>query len=216
MGRRISDKHHQALADGWRRSLVAVNWVLRGSASNARRLAVEIGLDPAKIFPERRLRFQQALEKLAPALSAAGTGGARDVRPDALDAWIEQHLLRRGPDLLIPENVRRASLARQRDTHRRSSHSEAGLHSARIEMPEASWKKLKSIQSHLGRGRQNEEAPSRKVTLGLALARVIDAYFEGLAATKPKKGNRRGDPAASGHADLLASLTPDSTRAEPV
>jgi hypothetical protein len=189
MGRPISAEHYQALRDEWRGQLLAVEWRATVPISDVLRLAHTIGTDPSGIDAAERSHLKRALKGLRAALLTLGENGKEGQCPDALDDWIDRHLLVRGHDLLIPEARRRAMLVRCRDGARRQRHAEEGMHSARVEMREEAWAKLRLIMPEF------QKLTSGKVSLGQALERVINAHFERVKASE-RRGTNKGVPKA--------------------
>lgn len=180
MGRRHSPENCQAAVDEWRIRLLAVAWDKRGRGT-AQLLAATLGINSATAVATRGKPLRDAAVPLHRAILAVADGTAR---PDALDEWIDQHLLRRGGELLISDVQRRTVLTRARDFRRRRAHAERGLRSARIELSEKSWAKLKSIRDELAR-------TYGKVTLGWALERIIAAHGAAQPTAPPKKDKGR-------------------------
>jgi hypothetical protein len=112
-----------------------------------------------------------------------------------LEEWINRYLVERGDRLLITEERRRAQLVRLRDGDRRQAHTRRGLRSARVEMPEESWKKLRRVGVQQG-----------TLTLGQTLALVIDAYVAAEKVTGSKKRRSRDQESLGIQADMLAPL----------
>jgi hypothetical protein len=196
MGRGNFPEHYQWVLDDWRCRLLAVAW-RRGGGGNAQMLAVTIGIDSRASDSSRSRRLREAAKVLLPAIAAASEGSAR---PDALDAWIDQHLVRRGRELLISEGVRRTALARARDVRRRQTHADRGLRSARIEMLAESWAKLEAIRAELGAGTVG------KVTLGAALEHIIAAYGSKPLSSTPNRARGRKQAGKTGIGDLFGPL----------
>jgi hypothetical protein len=197
MGRRHTPEHHQAVVDDWRRRLLAIPWGKAGAAGAARLLIMAVGGEFADSHRQPPERHTAAARTLQAAMLAVGD--ARD-RPDAVDAWIDRHLVRQGADLLIPEELRRTAFARARDAHRRQAHAGEGLHSARIEMRQAGWNALREIRARL------EADGSTKLSLGAALEQIIAAHDSKARSTVRRKTSgqtQRNRPAAG---DLFAAM----------
>lgn len=198
MGRPHSPGHLQSVIEAWRERLLAIPVARWERAGAARSLAAAVlGRGLTSSDPQWR-RYATAAKDLGCAIRAAEADAAR---PDPLDAWIKRHLVLQGTALLIPEEMRRAALARVRDTHRRRTRAEEGVRAARIEMRQAAWDKLELIRAQL---QQNES--NQLLSLGATLERVVAAYDAGLRPPAPRK--RLAARHQAMEPDLLTELEP--------
>jgi hypothetical protein len=200
MGRPQSPETFQSVVNDWRRRLFAVAWGTNGAAGEAQALALVIGLESTGFGPEQHKRLRAATKALHSAVVEANGNADSSARPDALDRWICRYLVNQGADLLVPDKLRRAALAHQRDARRRRVHAERGLRSARIEMSEAIWQKLEAVQAAL------EVAGHRKVTLGMALEHIVSAHDARMKKTKSSKVAVPVQRPSANVGDLFAEL----------
>ena len=199
MGRRQTSEHLQAVTDLWRRHLLRIGWEKANAAGDARILAGVLGVSDNKADASQRRRWEKATKELRAAMPAAGDGPGRS---HVLDEWIGRHLVRPGPDLLIPEETRRAALARVRDAHRRQARVGQDIRSARIEMRAEVWTTLKAIRTTL------QAQAARRISLGAALEKIIEAYHETPPPPVARKTPDRTRQRTSQEPDLFARLGP--------
>jgi hypothetical protein len=197
MGRRLSAQHHQSLVDEWSRQIRAIQWSGGGLAADLVRLASLIGVELGQISPKQRALLKAALIELRAALGSPRAGRQPEPRVADLEEWINRYLVERGDRLLITEDRRRAQLVRLRDGDRRQAHAQRGLRSARVEMPEESWKKLRRLAVQKG-----------TLTLGQTLALVISDYAGADKVTGFKKRRSRDQKNMDILNDILTPLIP--------
>ncbi len=197
MGRPHSPEHRQAVVDDWRRRLVVVAWRQSRGVGDGQLLALTIGIDWAAANATQRRRLRAAIRTLRVAVEPASGASAR---PDHLDAWIDRYLVRPGVDLLLSGALRRTVLDRARDAHRRQVHGDRGFRSARLEMSEESWTRLKAIRAELG------AAKGDKVTLSAALEHIITAHGQKRLGTTPNKARAQRQASSNRGDDLLSRL----------
>ncbi len=195
MGRRVDPEHQQAISEDWRRRLLAIAWGKGGAPADARLLVESIGVVVGAEDADSRRRLETAARDLRAAVSAVSDP---PVRPDPLDAWVYRHLVRRGPALLVPEDMRRATLARARDARRRRARSDQKIHAARVEMSAEAWRMLQAHRERL----QTRE--TRKLSLGATLEIIIAAYDGWSTSAVPRKRVSSGRDRAAAEGDLFA------------
>ena len=165
-----------------------IPWERLSKAERLVHLASLVGADAAPMAPDVRSRLTIALSEMLEALAA--TGAERGAR---LESWIGRRLIARGPDVLLSDARRSAIFAMLRDRGRRVARARSGVHSTRIELPEASWAKLSRIRDQLG-----------TMTISETLARMIDCYALSVAPRHPRRVRlARSD---AGTPDLLLPL----------
>jgi hypothetical protein len=191
MTRHVSTQHYQALVAEWRRKLGLVDWEAIGLASAICQMISLIGIDPIEIDRSHRARIGIAVKELRQAAAASRKTEQLGGQPDSLEAWIGRYLLKEGDTLLIPDEVRRAWLARQRDSGRRERRMAQGIQANRIEMRVETWRALRRILPRLKR------RPDETLTLGSAIERLIEIYMAGKTknAAKGDKGRKTIEPA---------------------
>jgi hypothetical protein len=182
MPRPILYQHYQSLIANWRRRLLAVDWQTAGLANGVRQLVALIGIDQSTIDVGLGARLRIAVKELQDAVASSRSIDQPDGPTDVLDAWIARYLLQEGDRLLVPVGLRRAWLARQRDSVRRERHTAKGIQAKRIEMRAESWETLRWILP------QVRQHPGENLSLGKALERMIDAYVQDRKKTTPKGG----------------------------
>ena len=155
-------------------------------------LALTIGIDWTATDAIQQKRLKAAANSLRAAVEATSLASAR---PDQLDDWIDRHLVRLGSELLLPAALRRTTMARVREGHRRQVHGDKGQRSARIEMSQEGWMKLRGVRAELAAARR------QNVTLGHALEHVIAAH-----GLNRKKSDRRRNTDDGQTSDLLSML----------
>jgi hypothetical protein len=200
MGRRQSLEHRQAVTADWRRRLLRIAWGKTSVVLEARQFAGMLRVSYDEADPGLRRRWEKAAKEVRAVVPAVGEVPDR---PDALDEWIERHFVRRGEDLLVPPDVRRAALAHARDVHRRQARADQEIRSARIEMRADAWATLEAIRTRL------QAHGPRKLSLGAALEKIITAYDE---KTQPPVARKRSDLTRQGagpEGDLFAGLGSD-------
>ncbi len=212
MARPLSVQQYQSLVSHWRSALAGLK-LTASAAANRRAVAKLLQISAGKLKPALRQRFEAATESLWPALAAAQHAESPDVRPDALDGWIERHLITSGPDLLITREARLQAMAHIRDRRRRAHRGDDQTRSARIAMAQADWAALQQVRRALAEQAAADGRPERHISLGMALAYVVRAHVQGIPPArtaakgpgyKTRKPARRDTTAPPDELDLFS------------
>ena len=189
MSRPILDKHVQASVASWKTRLRAQPWGMGRIDEDVGRLAtlLALDLDTPTSGPSRRAK--EAVVELRVAILQTEQEAADADVVDLLASWIRTRLLVDGDRLLISKERRQKLLAQGRDEERRQGKTSRGLRSARIELPEETWRQLRELQANL--------APEgKRLTQNHAVMLLVgDRFKAARPSALPVKNTRTAKPA---------------------
>ncbi len=185
MGRKLSAARADALVSHWAGLLRGAAPSGRGVVGKRDALAALIGLDARELTPQQASRLTATARELAAYLR--GPADAQDFGrgSEPFEAWIHRRFVALGPDLALPHEQRRASLALLRDQDRRAHHLGLGRQAARIEMRAGGSKKLKKLKLEWG-------LTSLGATIEQLLALNGKAAHRGPKGGSPPRGAKKG------------------------